>query len=107
MPEVLHRTEARGRGYSFSQYVPPGRQIIFLFIFYLFLLKIMSALFVTNSLLSAGRQDGKIPPAHETPRNQSDYRILFILPARVPKKKKKLSFFLAHNVIFLYLIFIF
>ena len=26
----------------------------------------MSALFVTNSLLSAGGQDGKIPPAHKT-----------------------------------------
>ena len=30
----------------------------------------MSALLVTNSLLSAGGQDGKIPSAHETKPNQ-------------------------------------
>ena len=39
-------------------------------------MKLLSALLVTNSLLSVGGQDGKIPPAHEIPRNQSDYRIV-------------------------------
>ena len=59
-----------------------------LILFYIFLLKLLSALLVTNLLLSAGGQDSKIPPTQETPRNQSDNMILFILPARVPKKLK-------------------
>ena len=78
MPEVLDNV---------SQYGPPGWQIT-LFLIYIFLLKLLSVLLVTNSLLSAGGQDGKIPPAHETLRNQSDYRVLFNLPARAPKKEK-------------------
>ena len=45
---------------------------------------------VTNSLLSAGGQDGKIPPGLETPTNQSDYRIFFYLArSRAAKKKNK------------------
>ena len=47
------------------------------------LVKLLSALLVTNSLLSAGGQDGKIPPAHEPIRLQDS----FFLPACAPKKK--------------------
>ena len=74
-------------GHSFSEYGPPGQQITYLFLFSIYFYWNFDGLLVTNSLLSAGGQDGKIPPAHETPRNQSDYWILFILPARAPKKK--------------------
>ena len=56
----------RDRGHNFNHYGPPGRQITFFLFFYLFLLKLLSALLVTNLLLSAGGQDGKIPPAQET-----------------------------------------
>ena len=59
-------------------------------IFVIFSLKLLSAVLVTNSLLSAGWQNGKIPPSHETFRNQSDYRIVFYqVPARASKKKRK------------------
>ena len=45
----------------------------------------MSALFVTNSLLSAGGQDGKIPPAHEPIRLHDSF---YLARSRAQKKKK-------------------
>ena len=90
--EVLHKDWGQrprsvvyiDQGHRFSQYGPPSQQITFLF-FYLFLLKLLSALLVMNSLLSAGGQDGKILPAHEILRNQSGYRIFLSCPLTCPK----------------------
>ena len=102
VPEVLHKDRGqRPRSvhrprHNFSQYGPPGLQITFLFHFFLFLLKFLSALLVTNLLLSAGGQDGKlIPPAHET--NQIT-GFFFILPARGPKKKTIIRFKMLYSV---------
>ena len=90
MPEARGRGPYIDQGHNFSQYGPPGRQITFLFLFfYLFLLPETFVGFACHEFAVICWQDGKIPPAHETPRNQSDYRIFFILPARAPKKKKK------------------
>ena len=79
---------ARPRAQFFSIRTSRLANKIFIIFFYLFLRKLLSALLVTTSLLSAGGQDGNIPPAHETSRNQSNYRILFILPACAPPKKQ-------------------
>ena len=64
------------------------------FFIYLFLLKLLSALLVANSLLSAGGQDGKIPPAHET--NQITGLFLSCPLARPPKKWHSSEYFLTN-----------
>ena len=95
MPEALRkdrgqrpRSVHRPRVQFFSIRTSGPAKNIFTF-FYLFLLKLLSVLLVTNSLLSAGGQDGKIPPAHEPIRFQDS----FYLARSRAKKKNALNLF--------------
>ena len=78
VPEVLHkdwdqrlRSVHRPRAQFFL--IRTSRLANNIFFIYLFLLKLLLAFLVTNSLLSAGRKDGKILPAHEPIRLQDSF----------------------------------
>ena len=92
------------RGHNSFQYGPPGQQITFLFIYFIYFYWNFCRLCLSRIryYLLAGKMVKN--SAHS--RNQSDYRILFILPARGPKKKIK-NIFVTPWIFSLYIFYIF